>query len=262
MNLQKAILTLNSFQVGAEESTSVARLDPRALLVTTLAYILCIISLPIDNPEKVIWFAIYPIILSPLSNRNYSSVFLKSLYVLPFIALIGIFNPIYDKRPAFEIGNITVSYGWLSFLTILIRGLLSMQALIILIGNCGFVNVCNSLSRLHVPKVLTTQLLLLYRYLGLLLEEAFNMRRAIISRGFGKKSFPLKMWVTIVGSLLIRTYERSKRIHNAMLARGFTGSIPMGVPQKWKFKDSIFCFICLSFFLVLCFFNIGELILP
>ena len=262
MNLQKAILTLSSYQTASEDTTYIGRLDSRALILVTLSYIICILSLPIEVPEKLIWFAVYPILMSPLSGKSYTSVFIKSLYVLPFIILIGVANPIYDKRPAFEVGSTTITYGWLSFLTIILRGLLSVQALLILISNCGFIGICNALTRLRVPKVLTTQLLLLYRYMGLLLEEAFNMQRAITSRGYGKKSFPLRMWVTMVGSLLIHTYERSKRIHDAMLSRGFNGSIPMGKTDTWRFSDSVFCVICVGLFLFLVFFNIGQLIFP
>lgn len=262
MNLQKAILTLNSYQTGKEEKTFIGRLDARSLFLVTIAYIICLLSLPIELPEKLIWFAVYPILMAPLSGKSYASVFIKSLYVLPFIVLIGIANPIYDKRAAFEVGTVTVTYGWLSFLTIMLRGLLSMQALIILINNCGFIGICNALTRLHVPKVLTTQLLLLNRYMGLLLEEAFDMQRAITSRGYGKKSFPIKMWVTMVGSLLIYTYERSKRIHNAMLARGFNGMIPISNQGKWSYADSLFCVACGGLFLFLMIFNVGQIIFP
>lgn len=262
MNIQKAILTLSSYQIGSEEKTFIGWLDSRALFLITLAYIICLLSLPIEVPEKLIWFAIYPILMAPLSGKSYTSVFIKSLYVLPFIALIGIANPIYDKRPAFEVGAVTVTYGWLSFLTIILRGLLSVQAILILINNCGFIGICNALTRLHVPKVLTTQLLLLYRYMGLLLEEAFNMQRAIISRGYGKKSFPIKMWVTMVGSLLINTNERSKRIHEAMLARGFNGMIPIAQPEKWRPVDTLFCLACGGLFFFLTFFNVGRIIFP
>lgn len=262
MNLQKAILTLSSYQCASEDKTIIGKLDSRALLLVTLSYIVCIISLPIEIPERLIWFAIYPILMAPLTGESYTSVFIKSLYVLPFIVFIGIANPIYDKRPAFEMGEITVTYGWLSFITIILRGLFSMQALIILIRNSGYIGLCNALTRLKVPKVLTTQLLLLYRYIGLLLEEAFNIQRAIVSRGYGKKSFPISMWVTIVGSLLINTYERSKRIHEAMLSRGFNGSIPVGKPERWRLSDLTFCIIWLGVFLLLIFFNPGRLLFP
>lgn len=259
MNLQKAILTLSSFQTGSESPTALGGRDSRGLIIVTLVYILCLLSLPIELPEKLIWFAAYPIVMSPLSGCSYTSVFIKSLYVLPFIVLIGIANPFYDKRPAFEVGEVTVTYGWLSFLTIMLRGILSVQALLILITNCGFIGICNALNRLRVPKVLTTQLLLLYRYLGLLLEEASNMQRASVSRGYGKKSFPIRMWVTLVGSLLIRTYERSKRIHDAMLSRGFNGTIPVGKRGNWRLSDSLFCAIWIAVFFFLMFFNMGQL---
>lgn len=262
MNHRKAILILNSYQTGIEEKSQIIDLDPRSLLITTLIYIICILSLPIEIPEKLIWFAAYPIIMAPISGINYISIFLKSLYVLPFIVLIGLANPIYDKRAAFEIGGVVISYGWLSFLTIILRGLLSMQALIILIRNSGFIGICNALNRMRVPKILTTQLLLLYRYMGLLIEEAFSMHRAISSRGYGKKSFPIKMWVTVVGSLLIRTYERSKRIYDAMLSRGFNGQIPLGENHKLHSADFIFCAMWTLLFLFLTFFNVGQFLFP
>lgn len=253
MNLQKGIFILNSYQVSSTDNSLVSRIDTRALMTITVIFIFFILILPLENPERVIWFAIYPIIMSPLSNQTYSSVFRKSLIVLPFILFIGIFNPIYDKRLAFDVMNVGISYGWLSFFTILVRGLLATQSIIILIKTSGFINICNALASLHFLKVFTTQLLLLYRYLGLLLEEASNIHHAIISRGYGKKSFPIKMWANITGSLLIRTFERSKRIHNAMLARGFDGTIPLGVYLRWTNKDTLFCLIWLSIFFILYF---------
>lgn len=260
MKIKKAILTLNSSQVSLCEDTSLLKIDTRALLITTLLYIVFVLLVPLETPDKLIWFAVYPIIMSPLYNLNYSNILKKSFYVLPFIVFIGIFNPFYDKREAFQIGGVIISYGWITFLSIILRGLLTTQAIVILITAGGFINICNALVKLRVPKVFSTQLLLVYRYLGILLEESFNMHRAVTARGFGKKSFPLKMWVNIVGSLLIRTFERSKRIYNAMLARGFNGTIPFGKKWNWTIMDSLFCFIWIIVFFLLYTFNLSNFI--
>lgn len=260
MNLTRAISIFNSFQLPAKEVSFVAKIDPRAFIFVSFAFILSILTLPIDNPEKIIWFAIYPIIMSPLSGQTYGKIFRMSFSVLPFIIFIGIFNPIFDRREAFKIGDVIVTYGWLSFLTIIIRGLLSMQALLLLIRTTGFINICNSLNSLGVPKILTIQLLLLYRYIALLMQEVDTIHKAIQSRGYGKKAFHLNVWVSLVGSLLIRTYEKSRRVYFAMISRGFNGAFHSTTKLKWRQADSIFCIAWIVLFVFLHFFDGNFLI--
>ena len=42
-----------------------------------------------------------------------------------------------------------------------------------------------------------------------------------------------------LGMLFVRSLERSTGIHNAMLARGFNGSLPRIYPMVWKWNDSV-----------------------
>ena len=260
MNLQKAILILKNYQTKTEEKHYLSNIDIRALLLVTLVYLVIILFVPLNQPDKLIWFAVYPIIMSPLTNQLYSDVFRKSLFVLPFIIFIGIFNPFFDKKEVFAIGNIIVTNGWLSFLSIIVRGLLAFQALIILINTTGFIEICNTLKNFGIPKVLSTQLIMVYRFLGVLMEEGYNIQKAVVSRGYGKKSFPLKIWKGMVGSLLLRTVERSKRINNSMLSRGFDGDIIIQSFTKWSSKDSFYVIIWVSLFLILFYFNLSTIL--
>ena len=61
------------------------------------------------------------------------------------------------------------------------------------------------------------------------IEYAAAMQQARDARSFGRRSYPLKIWGTLVGQLLIRTFDRAEQISRAMLARGFSGRIPEGV---------------------------------
>ena len=70
----------------------------------------------------------------------------------------------------------------------------------------------------------------MYRYLAVLSDEATRMSRARASRsaqpdGKGGGSIVWRARVTgsMVGSLFLRSYERSERIYAAMQARGFEG---------------------------------------
>ena len=74
------------------------------------------------------------------------------------------------------------------------------------------------------------------------IEYAAAMQQARDARSFGRKSYPLKVWGTLVGQLLIRTFDRAERISRAMLARGFTGRISEGMSERpaWKMRDTLF----------------------
>lgn len=246
--ISRVILTLNSAQLPAAPESHVADIDPRALVVVTVAFLTAMLSVPLSAPGMLIWFAAYPIILSPLAHTTFERVMLRSLPVLPFIVLIGVTNPIYDTVPALTIGSLSVSRGWVSLVSIVIRGLLSVQALLLVVYITGFNRVCEGLRGLHVPKVLVTQLLLAYRYMTVLLDEAMTMHRARLARGYGRRAYPPSMWGPFVGQLLLRSLERSRHLHRAMLARGFNGSLSIRPHHRWNVADTLYCLIWLGVF--------------
>ncbi len=211
--LEKALQTLHGY--GSRHSA----IDTGIQLFVTLGFIVAVVSVPTVDPARLIWFFAFPVIMAEALRIGYAHVFCRSLWLLPFIILIGIFNPIIDRQPAWEIGNIVISKGWISFISVVLRGLLSVQALLILVDSCGFNNICRVLHGVGVPSVLVTQLQMLYRFMAVLMEEALIMHRARQSRGFGRKSYPLKMWATFAGQLLMRSLDRASRINRAMLAR-------------------------------------------
>lgn len=259
MNINKALPALLATS-SRDNANAIINIDARAFLIVTFFYILSLLALPLGNPSLVIWYAVYPVILAPLCGFNYTDILKKSLIVLPFVVLLGIFNPLYQKEIAFTVGNIPVSVGWLTFTTILLRALFSMQVLLILILSQGFINICNALGKLGVPKVLTVQLFFLYRYLWVLIDETLIMKRSVESRGYGKKAYKIGFWTKFVGSLFLRTYERAKRIHNAMLSRGFTGEIKMGKNISWGKGDYLFIITCVCLFIFLHFVDLSQII--
>lgn len=219
--LENVLVSLNSL---SRPACGAAR--PVSMLVVTLVYLVAVLSVPLYAPQQLVWLGVYPVVQSEMSGIGYRRVFVKSLWVLPLIVLIGMFNPILDTGEAFRVGDVAVSRGWVSFLSILLRGLFAVQAVVILTLSVGFYDMCASLRRIGCPRVLVTQLQFTYRYLMVVIEEAIGMDRARKARGFGRESYPLRMWGRLVGQLMIRSYERASRIHRAMLARGFNGTMP------------------------------------
>lgn len=259
--LKKAITILNARQLKPTSESHISGIDPKALLIVTLVYLVAMLSVPLQRTDAIIWFAVYPIITAPLAHIPYERLFRNSLYVLPLLIFIGIFNPIFDRQPAFTIFGETVTAGWISFISILIRGLLATQALLLLIQVAGYNDMCEALRRLGFPAVIVTQLLMVYRYLEVLLQEALTMQRARMARSYGRSSFKASMWGSFVGQLLLRTLERSRRINMAMKARGFHGSLSTSPPARWDTAATVYCLIWIPLLLALRLLPVSTLLL-
>ncbi|MRR13059.1 hypothetical protein EG835_11510 [bacterium] len=150
------------------------------------------------------------------------------------------FNPFLDREVLVHLGNVGVAGGWVSFASILLRFALTTAAALVLIATTSFAGVCAALSRLGMPDVLSTQLLLLYRYIFVLGEEAMRMARARALRSFGRRGMGMRVYATMLGSLLLRTYDRARRVYSAMLARGFDGTVRAIKTPAFAARDAVF----------------------
>lgn len=249
--LEKALIEIKAVEHASRGESMLHRLDPRAKTVVTLLYIIAVLSVSLDALQGIVIFWIFPIIACAMGGLSYGEVFRKSLYTLPFIAFIGIFNSIFQRAPMLHIGDFVITRGWVEFVSILLRGLLSVQMVLVLVMSTGFYRVCRGLGKMGVPGIFTTQLLLVYRYIYVLVEEAIDMDRARKSRSYGRKGYGVKMWGTFVGQLLIRTVNRAQRIHSAMVSRGFTGELRSVVKMKWQMRDTVFVGVA-TVLMVLC----------
>ncbi len=82
-----------------------------------------------------------------------------------------------------------------------------------------------ALQRLKCPKIIVQMLLFTYRYIFVFLAEMQRMETAMRARGFVKKADKrtLQVMGNFVGTLLIRSFERTERIYKAMLSKGYQG---------------------------------------
>lgn len=235
--LDKAILGLNSLSRARDVE---AAFDPRCLTLVTILYLVALLSVPMTDIAKVIWMGTYPIVMSQYLAGGYWRLLRGSLFIIPFIMLIGVFNPVFDRVTVMTVGGVRISRGWVTFVSIILRGLWSVQAVMAMTRLIGFTGFCRGLRGLGVPSFLTNQLMMVYRYLIVLMEEAASMMRARECRGAARRSLPLRMWATMIGQLFIRTVDRAAKIHSAMLARGFTGEIPdRHSKRKWRMSDTV-----------------------
>lgn len=234
----------------ASGDTSLHRLDPRAKLITTMIFVCTVVSLGKYEISKMVPFVIYPVALIISAELPVLYLAKKIMLVAPFALLVGIFNPFMDTQPLVQMGSVSISGGWISFCSIMLRFGLTVSAALILISLTGFNAVCLALEKLRFPGPFVIQLLFLYRYLFVLIEEASRMIRARSLRSFESRGMRFPVFATLLGQLLLRTLDRAQRIHLAMCCRGFDGHIRIHRAMTFGYREIRFmCFWSLLFVL-------------
>lgn len=234
------LLELGYIETLARQQTRIHALDPRAKLLTALLFIIAVMSFPPGDLSGVMPFLLYPVVMAGAADIPTGFLLKRIGVALPFLLCIGLFNPIFDREIVMRIGVIPISGGWVSFGSILLRGMLTIAAAIILVATTGWYGVCMAFERIGVPRVFVVQLLFVYRYLFVLLEEAAQMARARALRSFSGRGLSLNIWGALVGHLLLRAIARAERIHLAMFSRGFDGEIRLARQTRFQAKDLLF----------------------
>ncbi len=258
--IESNLFDIRTMDALASGSTGLHRLDPRAKLITTLVFIVMVVSLGKYEISMMIPFVIYPVAMVVSADLPVLYLLRKILLVSPFALLIGIFNPLLDTQPLMEIGSWSLSGGWISFFSILIRFALTVSSALILICLTGFNGVCMALEKLKVPTPFVVQLLFLYRYLFVLIEEASRMIRARSLRSFDSGRMRFKIFVPLLGQLLLRTLDRAQRIHLAMCCRGFDGHIHVSRPMRFGHKEVLFILFWSSLFILARCYNLPVIL--
>lgn len=222
-SINRAILDLKRLDLLANGDSSIHRLDARAKVLVTFVFIICIVSYGRYELSALFPFFIFPAVVIALADLPALFIIKKIALLCPFVLAVGIFNPVFDREILVHFGPLGISGGWISFMSILVRSILTVGAAFILVGVTGFTAVCQALKRLGMPQVFAVQLLFLYRYIFVLTEEGGRASRARELRSCGKKGLGIRSFSSLIGHLLLRTWQRAERIHMAMLARGFTG---------------------------------------
>jgi cobalt/nickel transport system permease protein len=137
----------------SSQQTSIHQLDPRAKLITSLVFITTVISFGKYEISALIPYFVYPVFLGVMGNVPPVYLLKKLLLVSPFAVMIGIFNPLMDRDILVSLGGIEISGGWVSFVSILIRFVLTVGAALTLIAVTGFNTVCMALDKLGTPRV-------------------------------------------------------------------------------------------------------------
>ncbi len=238
--IEIALGRLGSLDELARRDTPAARLDPRAKVAVTIAFVAAVASFGRLELGRLAPFAVIPLALGALGDVPWRPILVRLALASPLPLGVAAFEPFLDRAPAFAVGGVTVSRGGVAFLVILAKFALSLGSALLLVATTRFDDVCQAAGRLGAPRILVAQLSLTYRYLFVLGDEAARMLRAHALRSPDAARPRLRTAGTLLGQLLVRATVRAERIHVAMRCRGFDGRLP--VREAWRIRraDAVF----------------------
>ncbi len=240
----------------ARMDTPVHRLDPRAKVLTTGVFILCVVSFDKYTIGPMLPFLIFPLAMLILAMLPPGYMLSRLLPAVPFVFFVAVFNPFLDRDIMARPFGVELSGGWISFTSILLRFFLTVLAAMILIATTGLYAICLALQRFHLPRPFLVQTLLLYRYIFILVEEALRLVRAYRLRATARRGIDFGAYKTLLGNLLLRSIDRAQNIHKAMLSRGFDGRVHLTTDLRFGPSDWAFVLGWSAFFLLARFVNL------
>ena len=248
---QQASVELRAMDELAAQDSPMHRLSPLSKLFVTVLYIVVTVSFHKYDISGVFVMVLFPLVGYQVSMIPVHTCFHKLRVVMPLVCAVGLFNPFFDKQIVLYLGAVGVSGGVISMLTLMMKGIFCLMASFLLASTTSIEDICRALRQLHVPKVLTSLLLLTFRYISVLLDEAAIMTDAYRLRAPGHKGVHISAWGSFLGQLLLRSMDRATALYESMELRGYHGEFhyAQGRPSSrasWPFAIGCAALIVLA----------------
>jgi cobalt/nickel transport system permease protein len=205
------------------------RRDARVKTAILALFLIALATLPLRSVAA-------PLILFALAAAGIfaaklpaGGVLLRAAAVLPFTAVFSIISAAAGDTPR--------------ALALLERTFTSALAVLVIAGSTPFPDLMQALAWFRLPAFLLLVTQFLYRYLFVISEQAQHVRLAASSRaGISRapRSRRLKAAAGAVAVLFVRSHERAQGIHQAMLARGFSGAFRASCFGRVSAMDAVF----------------------
>lgn len=259
-SLSNAVGSLSVLEQLAEKDSPIHRLHPSVKILVSIIYVASVISFGRYDLSGLMPYVFYPAVIMALAELPVRPLLKRLALVLPFCILAGLSNIFFDTETALIWGDLQISFGFISFLSIVSKAVLSSAAVMILVATTPAAELYSQLLRFKVPHIIVMQLAMTYRYISVLTEEASTMYTSYVLRSPKRKGIMIKDMGVFLGQLVLRSIDRAQRVYLAMKCRGYNGVFGHSSKKKTRITD-LFYFIVIVFFIILCrFVNLSNLI--
>ncbi len=257
--ISRQLFTIGGMDRESRRKTAVHLLDPRMKLIVTISFIIAVVSFGKYEVAALLPFFLFPVMIMAITGIPFWFIARKVLVALPFVFFVAVFNPIFDTKILFHFYGIPVSGGWLSFFSVILRFILTVSIALLLLATTGINKVCLALEKLYVPNIFVVQLLFLYRYIFVLMDEGIRMVRAREARVYNNGT-GMVVYANMLGTLLVRSIDRAQRVYSAMENRGFDGTVRQLEKLDFKKCDFVIMIILITSFIFLRIYNIPVIL--
>jgi cobalt/nickel transport system permease protein len=234
-----------TIDAGADRKSPFHHWDPRIKILTLLAYIFCVASIQ-QIPTAAV-AVVLALISLPVARIPALQPVRRLASMAGFLTMLAIILPLTALEKS---GDTFLIFERLEFLRFNLRGfllalLIALKATAIalmmdpLLGTSPLPTTIQALRSLGVPSSLCSMILLTHRYIFVFHQEAQRMACGMRVRGFrkGTNLNTLRTLGNYLGMLLVHSFERTQRVYEAMLARGFNGGFPCEHPGRPGYTD-------------------------
>ena len=213
----------------AEGNSPIHSLDPRVKVAALFPFIIVVAT----AGELLVPFLALAlgVILLLFSRLNLKAVLGRLYPVNLFIIFLWLVLPFtVEGREVFARGGLVLTAeGLFLALSITLKANAILLSTITLVGTIPVFRLAHTLRSLKIPEKLVNLFFFCYRYISVLHQDYSALHNAMKVRAFKPRTDvrTYRSYAYLIGMLVVRSYDHSDKIYQAMLCRGFKGRFPL-----------------------------------
>ncbi|MBU1056048.1 MAG: cobalt ECF transporter T component CbiQ [Proteobacteria bacterium] len=233
---------MHLFDEYYKNSNLLTRVDVRIKLILTFSLLIMVLcSNGITFPLFVAVLSIVLCRIIDIPSRVMLIRFSEPLFIAAMLLFLKFFFTGHEPLFCVSIAGIDI-IGYKDGLMEGIRlssRIIGAVSLIALAGfSSPFTDIITGLSWFKIPSLFLELLMITYRYIFVLFEDAGVIYNAQKNRlGYSSIRLGLSSFGTLSGELIIRAFDRSQITTQAMFQRGYTGNMPVGHSASFKINE-------------------------
>ncbi|MDR2386196.1 MAG: cobalt ECF transporter T component CbiQ [Deltaproteobacteria bacterium] len=238
----------------AQSRTILARIDARLKMICAVVWAFLVSALHDQGGTFLaLSLAVLLIALARWPARNLINRLVTVNLFFLFMWLMLPFSFSTPGQVITTLGPLKVTKEGLELASVLtLKGNAIVLAVLALLGTSPLYVLAAAGRKLKFPEKLVSIFLLTVRYYQVIFKEYQRLRKAMRARGFklGLSKNSVRGAANLIGSLLVRSFDRAERVHRAMICRGYRGVIWVKSDFKLKSIDYFFALAMLSAYLL------------
>ncbi|MFC1645839.1 cobalt ECF transporter T component CbiQ [Candidatus Omnitrophota bacterium] len=224
------------------------KIDPRIKIVVflPLVFVVALLQSIVAGIISLL-FAVLCIILARISLRPLLN---RLIVVNIFIVFLWLTLPFsIEGKVLFSFAGLDFSrQGLIYALAVTLKANAILFFTVSILGTSEIFSLAHALFHLKAPKKLVYLFFFFYRYISVLHREYDKLLSAVKMRAFSPRTdfHTFKTYGYLVGMLFVNSYERSQRIYQALVLRGFRGDFPLLSHFQLRKKDLLFAIVMFS----------------